>query len=110
MKTEKIDFREVVVLDLMDNQILLPTNYQRDFGNSMYVGNNGIEQADLGRKIFYAAKESKELLLDASELELLIGLYDLFPFLGKPLHNGIKDYLIKKLENLNKEEDGNTNK
>jgi len=107
MKTEIIDFKEVVAEDLMGERILLPTPYQKDLGNKMYVSGNGIEMADLGRKIFYASRDQEDLLLNAAELTMLIEIYDVFRLLGQPLHVAIKEYLSNKLEILNKEEDGN---
>lgn len=107
MNTQKIDFREVLVLDLMDRPIMIPTNYARDLGNSMYVGADSIETADVGKKVFYAAKNSTDLLLEKEELEILIRMFELFPVLGKPLHDGIREYLKEKMVKFNGINDGN---
>jgi len=110
MRTEKINLREVNVFDLMDEPVLLPTTFVMDLGNGIYVKYRDIERQDLGRKIFMSEKEQKELVMDERELSMFISLFEETVFLPGLLQNAIMEYLNKKLKNLKKEEDGNSNK
>lgn len=102
MKTVKINFKEVTLKDLEGNELHLPETFAKDFGNINYTTARDIDVADLSRKVFESHKHAKDLDFDIEELNLMLEIFDNFKILGYPAHNATKEYLINKLETLNK--------
>lgn len=102
MKTEKIDFKEVMYKDLEGIELSLPDQWVKGFGNTIYIGGD-IPLSELGSKIYHSYNSEKITELSIEELNLLINAIEVTKLLGTPAHNALKYYLTNKLDTLNKQ-------
>ncbi|MET4142777.1 hypothetical protein [Pedobacter sp. UYP1] len=99
MKTTKIDFKEVVYEDLEGNKLIMPDQWVKGFGNTIYIGGD-IPMSELGSKIYHSDSAAKVVELNIDELNLLIQSIEITKMLGTPAHKALKIYLTNKLETL----------
>lgn len=102
VKELQIDFKEGTGIDLFEQKVMLPAQFVRDLGNLMYTSGDGVEAGIVGTKVFMSDKNKTPLLLNFSELEVLIRHFIRFQLLGQgSVYDSMTAYLNNKLKELN---------
>ena len=58
---KKVNFKEIIIKDINDNNIV--TDFQKQLGNQLYMQGQNIEECELGKKIYFTPDD------EATELD-----------------------------------------